>query len=66
MEEENLIANYPEFKNQEIYTIYHCKKAIAQGVIHRVNKMNISEITYEELKQIPSNRKDNWNGSSNK
>ncbi len=66
LEDEKLFTKYPEFKNDKKYLIYNCKKAIAQGVIHKVNKMEISEISYEELKQIPSTRKDNWNGSSNK
>lgn len=66
LDDEKLFAKYPEFKNDKKYTIYNCKKAIAQGVIHKVNKMDISEISYDELKQIPSARKDSWNGSSNK
>lgn len=47
-------------------TIYPYSKAIAQLVVHEVPKMNVSEITYEELKNIPSKRGMGALGSSGK
>ena len=46
--------------------IYNTKKAIAQGIIHRVERMNIKEIALDELLKISSNRGDNGWGSTNK
>ena len=46
--------------------IYSTKKAIAQGIIHRVENMKVNEISYKELLKIPSSRGDNGWGSSNK
>lgn len=46
--------------------IYNTKKAIAQGIIHRVEKMNIKEIGIDELLKISSKRGDNGWGSTNK
>lgn len=46
--------------------IYPYKKAIAQLVVHEVPKMNVKEVTYEELKQIPSKRGTGSLGSSGK
>lgn len=46
--------------------VYDCTKAIAQALIVPVPKLNIDEITYEELKAIESNRGDGMLGSSNK
>ena len=47
-------------------TIYPYSKAIAQLVVHEVPKMNVKEITYEELKEIPSKRGTGSLGSSGK
>ncbi len=66
LDNEVLFEKYPEFKDENIYLVYNCKKAIAQGIIHRVNKMKIHELSYEDLLLISSERKDKWNGSSNK
>ena len=46
--------------------VYCTKKAIAQGVVHRVEELDIHEISYEELASIPSERGDKGWGSSNK
>ena len=46
--------------------IYPYKKAIAQLVVHEVPKMNVKEITYEELQKIPSKRGTGALGSSGK
>lgn len=46
--------------------IYPYSKAIAQLVVHEVPKMNVKEITYEELKAIPSKRGTGALGSSGK
>jgi dUTP pyrophosphatase len=45
---------------------YPYSKAIAQLIVHEVPKMNVSEITYEELKSIPSKRGMGALGSSGK
>lgn len=46
--------------------IYPYSKAIAQLVVHEVPVMNVKEITYEELKSIPSKRGTGALGSSGK
>lgn len=46
--------------------IYPYSKAIAQLVVHEVPKMDVKEITYEELKAIPSKREIGALGSSGK
>ena len=46
--------------------IYPYSKAIAQLIVHEVPKMNVKEITYEELKKIPSKRGTGALGSSGK
>ena len=46
--------------------VYPYEKAIAQLIVHEVPKMNVSEITYEELKNIPSKRGMGALGSSGK
>lgn len=46
--------------------IYPYEKAIAQLVVHEVPKMNVKEITYEELIAIPSKRGTGALGSSGK
>lgn len=46
--------------------IYPYEKAIAQLIVHEVPKMNVREITYEELKGIPSKRGIGKLGSSSK
>lgn len=46
--------------------VYPYSKAIAQLVVHEVPVMNVQEITYEELLQIPSKRGTGALGSSGK
>ena len=41
-------------------------KAIAQLVLHKVDNLPVKEISYEELKQIPSKRGTGMLGSSRK
>lgn len=48
------------------YVVYLYKKAIAQAILLPVPITNIEEITYEELKNIPSERGLGMLGSSNK
>lgn len=46
--------------------IYPYSKAIAQLIVHEVHDMTVEEISYEELKEIPSERGDGMLGSSGK
>lgn len=46
--------------------IYPYSKAIAQLLVHEVPKMEVNEISYEELFEIPSERGVGMCGSSNK
>lgn len=46
--------------------IYPYKKAIAQAILLEVPKVEIEEISYEELKKIPSQRGDGRLGSTGK
>ena len=48
------------------YTIYPYEKAIAQLLVLPVPKVSVEEITYEELKSIPSDRGIGKLGSSGK
>lgn len=65
LDDEEFFNKYKEF-DKEKTLFYSTKKAIAQGVIHRVEDMNVKEISYEELLNIQSNRKDKGWGSTNK
>ena len=52
---------------EEGFIIYPYKKALFQAIIHRVhNEMENEEISFEELKKIPSERVDGKLGSSGK
>ena len=53
-------------KNEFTAIIYPYTKAIAQLVVHEVPKMNVKEISYDELKTIPSKRGSGSLGSSGK
>ena len=66
IDNEELFKKYPKFSDEKNYFVYSTKKAIAQGVIHRVHKMDIEEISYDELLTIESDRKTGGFGSSNK
>lgn len=46
--------------------VYSYTKAICQALVVPVPKMNVKEITYEQLKKFKSNRRDGKLGSSNK
>lgn len=46
--------------------IYPYNKAIAQLLVHEVPDMNIYEVSFDELKNIPSNRGNGSLGSSGK
>lgn len=54
------------FVNEEDSIIYPYSKAIAQAEVCEVPVMNQYEITYEELKSIPSKRRTGMLGSSGK
>ena len=57
------------FEEDNLYykpIIYPYSKAIAQLVVHEVPVMNVKEISYEELKEIPSKRGVGALGSSGK
>lgn len=66
-----IISNIEESQLRNKYNIfndilfYSTKKAIAQGIIHKVEKMNIKEISIDELLSIPSSRGDKGFGSTN-
>lgn len=53
-------------KNISNAIFYPETKAIAQLVLHRVDNLPVREISFEELKQIPSKRGDGILGSSGK
>lgn len=57
-----------ELKKNRIknYIKYPYTKAIAQAVVHEVPRMNIKEISYEDLLSFGSERMNNKLGSSNK
>ena len=57
--------NSNEFLSED-YIVYPYSKAIAQAVLHRVPKATSKVITYEELKNIPTDRGDGALGSSGK
>lgn len=60
-------ASNQEFEENLQNAIYYPDtKAIAQLVLHEVPIVNVEEISYEELKNIPSERKDGILGSSGK
>lgn len=63
--EEEFKNKYPELMKDNPL-IYNTKKAIAQGIIHKVEDLNIKEIRLDELLAIPSKRGDKGWGSSNK
>ena len=60
-----VVENWSEDKKKN-YIIYPYEKAICQGVLLVVPKLEQEEITYEELKKIESERGTGLLGSSNK
>ncbi len=68
IENDNVIylENYDEFYNKTCI-IYPYSKAIAQLIVHEVhNEVEPKEVSYEELKSIPSKRGNGSLGSSGK
>lgn len=65
LDEEEFKEKYPELVKDNPL-LYSTKKAIAQGIIHKVEEVNIKEISLENLLNIPSKRGDKGWGSSNK
>jgi len=63
LSEEDLKKLYPQYEDSLVYPY---SKAIAQGVVHRVEEMHVKEIPYEELVKIPSKRGDGGWGHSGK
>lgn len=67
-----LISNLSEVQLQQTgmvpnsYIFHPTKKAIAQGIIHRVENLQVNELSYEQLLSIPSQRKDQGFGSTDK
>ncbi len=59
-------ADYIFMRNTSGYTIYPYEKAIAQVLVVPVPKVNIEELTYDELKEITSDRGIGSLGSSGK
>ena len=59
-------ADYFFMRNTSRYTIYPYEKAIAQVLVVPVPKVNIEELTYNELKEIASDRGMGALGSSGK
>ena len=61
--EENQLRNKYNIFNDILF--YNTHKAIAQGIIHKVEKFDIKEIPIDELLEIPSSRGDKGFGSTN-
>lgn len=60
--EEDVRRKYPHLDK---FLFYSTSKAIAQGVIHRVEEMFTKEISLKALQDIPSSRGDKGWGSTN-
>lgn len=52
--------------NKTAIILYSYNKAIAQVIVHEVMRMDEQEISYDELKNIPSKRGEGMLGSSGK
>ncbi len=61
---EKIMANEKDIDVNDII-FYTTSKAIAQGIIHRVEEMKTKEISLQALKQIPSKRGEKGWGSTN-
>ena len=65
LSEEELKKKYPKLFKEPCF-VYNTGKAIAEGVIHRVEKFKVKELSYSDLCSFASERgKKGW-GSSNK
>ncbi len=51
--------------NKDDYIFYSTSKAIAQGIVHRVEDMIVKEISLAALREIPSKRGEKGWGSTN-
>lgn len=60
--ENDVRRKYPDLDK---FIFYSTSKAIAQGVIHRVEEMQTKEISLKALQEIPSKRGDKGWGSTN-
>ena len=60
--EDDVRRKYPDLDK---FIFYSTSKAIAQGVIHRVEEMQTKEISLKALQEIPSQRGDKGWGSTN-
>ena len=63
LEESDLKEKYPQYDDAFVYPY---SKAIAQGVVHKVHKMEEQEISYEDLLKITSLRGATGWGNSGK
>lgn len=61
-----MVNGEKRYINLDEMIIYPYSKAIAQLIVHEVHDMNVVEIPYDELKEIPSSRGDGMLGSSGK
>lgn len=69
-----VIAKEPLYSNKNellrkfgnMVIVYPYSKAIAQAIVHEVPRMNVSEVTYQDLLTITSERGTGSLGSSNK
>ena len=59
-----IIAKNPNKPDYEGFIVYPYSKAIAQLILHESIDAEVEEITYEELKQIPSKRGNGCLGST--
>lgn len=66
LDKKELLDKYEDKKLDCESVVYPYSKAIAQLIVHEVPKMDVKEITYEELKAIPSKRGTGALGSSGK
>ena len=60
-----LLIKDEKIKDKENFIFYSTSKAIAQGIIHRVEDMQTKEISLQALQSIPSKRGDKGWGSTN-
>lgn len=63
--EEKVMKAYPKLKTNP-YFFYSTKKAIAQGIVHKLPVLEAEELSYEDLLSISSERGSKRFGSSNK
>ena len=65
LDEESFKEKYPRL-TKEKYHFHHTSKAIAQGIIHKIEHLKTKELSYEELCNIKSSRGKGGFGSTNK